>query len=485
MHIPERSAREKDPVPIVLRGDSRPDLLRDECLPDILSATAHRRPDHPALIWGERVVTYRRVERGQRRAGRRVDAPGGGGRPDRGIVHAARCGPADRASGHLEERGGLVAVRCRDAAGTRRDLSAVGRRLRTGHLPRLAAPAGEPVRARVGGRGSVWRRRSRSSCASTDGEPQPDGSGVRDLHLGLDGAAEGHRRSATAASAISCAARTKCWACAKTIACTRDSRWRSTCRSRRSGSRTWWAPRCGSLPRELVGDPERVAQAIARHRITVLHAVPTLDGVDRRSAADRAAHQSRRRSVPRGVGRTAGAAGARTVQHLWADRGHRLGHPGEVAAGQPVTIGMPLPNYGLMVVDEQRRPLPAGEVGELGIFGPGVAIGYLGRPELTADRFVANPLAAGPDEARMYLTGDLGRIDRGRTGALSGPGRRPGQDSRVPRGTGRDRGGHDRSARRRGGGRGRAAGGRDRSGGRIRRRRRRMAKWNRRRCAGR
>ena len=61
----------------------------------------------------------------------------------------------------------------------------------------------------------------------------------------------------------------------------------------------------------------------------------------------------------------------------------------------------------------QRRLLPPGEVGELAIFGPGVALGYLGRPELTADRFIDNPLAAGPDEARLYLTGDLARIDRG------------------------------------------------------------------------
>ena len=149
-----------------------------------------------------------------------------------------------------------------------------------------------------------------------------------------------------------------------------------------------------------------------------------------------------------------------------------------------MTIGTPLPNYGLMVVDEQRRPLPAGEVGELCIFGPGLAIGYLGRPELTADRFVANPLAEAPDEARLYLTGDLGAHRRRRRGSLPGPGGRPGQGSRFPRGIGRDRGGPGRSARRRGGGRGAATAGRDRcswwaSSCRVR------AKviWSRRRCA--
>ena len=63
--------------------------------------------------------------------------------------------------------------------------------------------------------------------------------------------------------------------------------------------------------------------------------------------------------------------------------------------GQPVTIGEPLPNYGLLVVDSELRPVPAGENGEICIFGPGVAVGYLGQPELTAQRFVANPLASG------------------------------------------------------------------------------------------
>ena len=46
----------------MLRGPLRPDLLREECLGDILRATARRRPDHPALIWGDRVVTYSELD---------------------------------------------------------------------------------------------------------------------------------------------------------------------------------------------------------------------------------------------------------------------------------------------------------------------------------------------------------------------------------------------------------------------------------------
>ena len=43
---------------MILRGPNRPDLCRNECLADILKASARLRPEHPALIWGERIVSY-------------------------------------------------------------------------------------------------------------------------------------------------------------------------------------------------------------------------------------------------------------------------------------------------------------------------------------------------------------------------------------------------------------------------------------------
>ena len=68
---------------------------------------------------------------------------------------------------------------------------------------------------------------------------------------------------------------------------------------------------------------------------------------------------------------------------------------GELFPGKPVTIGRPLPTYSVVLLDEQQRPVPDGEVGEICIGGPGVAIGYVGLPEKTADRFVRHPLGAG------------------------------------------------------------------------------------------
>ena len=68
-------------------------------------------------------------------------------------------------------------------------------------------------------------------------------------------------------------------------------------------------------------------------------------------------------------------------------------------------IGLPVGNTRILLLDQDLRPVPDGEPGEICIGGAGVARGYLNRPELTAERFVADPSSGG----RLYRSGDLGR----------------------------------------------------------------------------
>lgn len=87
---------------------------------------------------------------------------------------------------------------------------------------------------------------------------------------------------------------------------------------------------------------------------------------------------------------------------------HRVLTAEDFAPGDDVNpIGGPIPGLVTYLLDERLRPVPPGRVGAIYVAGDQVSLGYLGRPALTAGRFVADPFAG--DGSRMYHTGDLAR----------------------------------------------------------------------------
>jgi non-ribosomal peptide synthetase-like protein len=176
-------------------------------------------------------------------------------------------------------------------------------------------------------------------------------------------------------------------------------------------------------PAEAAADPELLPRLLADHGVTVLHAVPTLLALFAHDVPGLRIINLGGEACPAGLVARWARPGRQVFNTYGPTEATVSASLAELQPGEPVTIGRPLPNGVLLVIepiDESAWAagtpaplllLPAGQTGELCIAGPGVAQGYLGRPELTARKFLANPWSQGADDARLYRTGDLAVID--------------------------------------------------------------------------
>lgn len=147
------------------------------------------------------------------------------------------------------------------------------------------------------------------------------------------------------------------------------------------------------------------------HKVTVLHAVPSLLALLNKEIPTL-------RLINSG-----GEACTLNVQRKWCQRVELYNSYGptettvsasisKLELQDDITIGLPLPNYGMAIVNEQMSPVGIGEKGELVIAGPGLSEGYINREDLTTQKFIPKPAALNElNGDRIYLTGDAGSMD--------------------------------------------------------------------------
>ncbi|PSL50266.1 non-ribosomal peptide synthetase-like protein [Chitinophaga niastensis] len=156
---------------------------------------------------------------------------------------------------------------------------------------------------------------------------------------------------------------------------------------------------------------DELGDVLRREKITVLHAVPSLLAIMEDNIPSlRLINAGGEACTPQVLARW--AAPPRLFYNSYGPTETTVSATfAALKPGDYITIGQPLPNYNMAVVDEKLDILPVGERGELVISGPGVGAGYIDRPELTHEKFVDKPasMSALPGD-RLYRTGDAAII---------------------------------------------------------------------------
>ncbi len=400
-------------VVAMMAGEKRPDLLRDEVLGEILAATVQTRGGHPALVDGTRRLSYDEVW-------------AAAGRQARGLALQG-VGPGDLV-GLWMPRGidlliAQIAITRAGAAWVPFDAEAPVERiavcLTDAQAKGLVTCAAWTGRAAATGR-SVWT--PEALAQGDDGHPMP----ARAAGLTPDQPAYMIYTSGSTGTPKAIII-SHCNICHFLRSVQEvygigpdDVMFQGASVAFDLSMEEIWVPYLAGASlyvatAQVIGDIENLPDVLEAAGVTVIDTVPTLLGVLQRDVPGL-------RIIILG-----GEALPPALVQKWARPGRRLYNTYgpteatvvatlvELKAGEPITIGGPIPNYTCYVVNEAGAICQPGEPGELWIGGPGVAVGYLGRPELTAEKFVANPFCAAGEtslpDARLYRSGDAVSVD--------------------------------------------------------------------------
>jgi non-ribosomal peptide synthetase-like protein len=400
-----------DAHPDILLGPLRPDLIRAEVLADLLEATVARVPDKTALIFGDRQLSYRELNaHADRVASHLIEA---GVRPGqivgvwlpRGIdllvmqAAIAKTGaawlpfdadtPVERIAVCLDDANAPGIVSCASFAPC---LADCGRQVWMAEA--LAAPAQRPALRREG----VLPSDPAYVIYTSGSTGKPKGIEISQQSichfLRSENALLGIREIDRVYQGFSVAF---------------DMSFEEIWISYLAGATLWIAPK------EVASDPEALPRALEENHITVLHAVPTLLALFNQDVPSLRLINLGGEMCPQALVARWARPGRQVFNTYGPTEATVSASLAELHANESVIIGRPLPNYGLLVISTEveggLKLLPRGEVGELCITGPGVAAGYLGRPDLSLEKFLANPWASSAEQTRLYRTGDLARID--------------------------------------------------------------------------
>ena len=396
----------------ILKGEIRTDLLRDEVLAEIFASTVRERPNHPALKDSHRTLTYAQVwlqataiARGLSRSG---VAPGDmvGLWMPRGIDLLVT----------------QIAITLAGAAWLPFDAEApverIGTCLADAQAKGLVTAPALSEKATAAGV-SIWTPELLS--ALDDGvamEPRPAGMDAdKPAYLiytsGSTGTPKGivisqrnichFLRSANALYGIS-ADDVVFQGASVAFDLSMEEIWVPYL----AGATLWVA-----TP-ETMGDAEKLPDILESAGITVLDTVPTLLGILPRDIPTVRLILLGGEALPPSIVQKWSRADRRIFNTYGPTEATVVATAAEVVPGGTLTIGKPIANYTSYIVDEDLNLLPHGIQGELLIGGPGVADGYLGRPELTAEKFITNPFGAYTDisaDPRLYRSGDAVSLD--------------------------------------------------------------------------
>jgi non-ribosomal peptide synthetase-like protein len=423
----------------IILGAARPELIREETLPELFRRSAQEYGDKTALIFHDQTLTYTELDHWSNAIAAYLAEKGIGRNSNVGVwwqrgfeLHAiilgiVKCGatyvpvdreiPAERVEVILHEVG---AAACFSVQQLNVDCEM------------LAPPARGSRKSEVGGRSSeVGRRNMQAKVSSfgvdSDGTielldledtwdffngPAPDDNAYILYTSGSTGKPKGipisHKQICHLVRAEQTVIKIKPTdKVYQGFSVSFDMWCEETWISYFAGATLWVADNTTSKA------IDELAETLKRESITILHAVPSLLAVmDDDIPSLRLVNAGGEACTPQVLAKWA-KEGIQFFNSYGPTETTVTATMAPLKAGDPIVIGDPLPNYNLAVVDEALNLLPVGEAGELVITGPGVSSGYVKLPQLTKEKFIPKPasLAALPGDM-VYRTGDIAVITK-------------------------------------------------------------------------